>query len=126
MTKYLTIEEILVIHDFVIKEFGGSRGIRDRSALESAAHRPQAGYYSDIAEQATALMESLANNHPFIDGNKRVAFFATDIFLRLNQHYIECDSEFAYQFLNGLFETNKFKFANLLPWLRQHIKAMQR
>lgn len=84
MRKYLSVEEIKEIHKYLINEFGGSHGLSDNNALESAVNRPQSGYYKNIFEEAASLMESLTNNHPFIDGNKRVAFFATDIFLRLN------------------------------------------
>ncbi len=77
---FLTVDEALAIHDRLIQEFGGPVGVRDLGLLESALFRPQTGYYDDIAEMATALFESLLMNHPF-DGNKRVAFFATDVFL---------------------------------------------
>ena len=79
--NFLTIEEVLAIHHHQIQEFGGEPGLLNFGALESALMRPQIGYYSGIIEQASAMMESLAMNHPFVDGNKRVAFFATDTFL---------------------------------------------
>ena len=68
----------------MIELFGGPAGVRDAGLLESALYRPQTGHYSDLTAMATALFESLLMNHAFIDGNKRVAFFATDVFLRLN------------------------------------------
>ena len=70
--------------DFLIDRFGGVHGVRDRGLLESALFRPQTGYYTHIEEMAAAMFESLLINHAFVDGNKRVAFFATDVFLRLN------------------------------------------
>ena len=79
---FLTRDEVLEIHKLLIVCFGGKSGIRDMGLLESDLYRPKTGYYSDIAEMSSALFESLIMNHPFIDGNKRVAFFATDIFLR--------------------------------------------
>jgi len=69
-------------------------------------------------------MESLAVNHAFIDGNKRISFFATDVFLRLNGHYIDCDSESANDFFIDLFESNRFKYKYLLSWLKKHIKPI--
>jgi len=69
-------------------------------------------------------MESLAINHPFVDGNKRIAFFATDTFLRMNGFYIDCDSEKAYSFFMNLFETNTFKFQFLLEWLKLNTKKV--
>ena len=81
VVQYLAADEALAIHERLIAVFGGRAGLRDRGLLESALHRPQTGYYPDLAEMATALFESLVINHPFVDGNKRVAFFATDVFL---------------------------------------------
>ena len=64
----------------LIERFGGPSGVRDLGLLESALFRPRTGYYRDLAQMAAALFESLIMNHPFIDGNKRVAFFAADVF----------------------------------------------
>ena len=63
-------------------------------------------------------------NHPFVDGNKRVAFFATDIFLRLNGYYIDCDNEKAYSYFMKLFDSNDFHFNKLLEWLRKNVKSL--
>lgn len=82
--QYLSVDEVVAIHERLIYTFGGAAGTRDLGLLESALFRPRTGYYSDIAEMAAALFESLLMNHPFVDGNKRVAFFTTDVFLRLN------------------------------------------
>jgi death-on-curing protein len=124
MKIYLTVEELLAIHHKLILEFGGSHGLRDKGGLESAQMRPQTGYYQDIIEQAAALMESLAINHPFVDGNKRMAFFATDTFLRLNGFYIDCDNDKAYAFFIKLFETNSFRFENLAKWLKNNVRSL--
>jgi len=83
-TRYPTLEETLELHRVLIERFGGTSGVRDRGALESALFRPQTGYYETLAAQAGALMQSLAVNHPFVDGNKRVAFALTAVFLRMN------------------------------------------
>jgi len=72
------------MHGVLINKFGGSSGIRDQGALEAALLRPQSGYYPDLIAEAAALFESLAVNHPFVDGNKRIAFAAMDTFLRIN------------------------------------------
>ena len=79
--QFLSLDEVLAIHERLFEKFGGSSGIRDRGMLESALYRPQTCYYENLEEMAAAIFESLLINHPFIDGNKRVAFFATDIFL---------------------------------------------
>ncbi|MBN1997047.1 type II toxin-antitoxin system death-on-curing family toxin [candidate division KSB1 bacterium] len=124
MKKYLTVEEVLFLHKTLIVEFGGSHGIRDMNALESAVGRVYSGYYSDIYEEAAALMESLAINHSFIDGNKRIAFFATDVFLRINGYFIDCDNEKAYRHFMNLFNRNQFRFDELLKWLRRSVKIL--
>ena len=125
MTRvFPTVEEILEIHADQIVQFGGLGGLRDMGALESALLRPQMGYYDGPIEEAAAMMESLAMNHPFVDGNKRVAFFATDAFLRMNGSFIDCDDDEAYRFFMRLFETSSFRFAELRSWLEEHVKPL--
>ena len=119
-----TIEEVVALLDSLIREFGGSMGLRDMGALESAILRPQMGYYDSLIEEAAALLESLAMNHPFVDGNKRTAFAATEIFLRLNGSFIDCDSDEAYDHFMRLFETNLFRFAELRSWLEEHVQPL--
>lgn len=94
--------------------------MRDYGLLESALYRPQTGHYTDLGEMAAALFESLIMNHPFVDGNKRVAFFATDVFLRLNGYKMHVDANEAHRFLIGLLENNRCDFDNLLPWIREN------
>lgn len=67
---FLTTDEVLELHSILLKRFGGAEGVRDMGLLESALFRPQSGYYADLLEMSAALFESLANNHPFVDGNK--------------------------------------------------------
>ena len=122
--EFPTIEEVLAIHDALIIEFGGATGIRDVGALASAIMRPQMGYYDSLIEEAAAMMESLAMNHPFVDGNKRVALGATEAFLRMNGYYIDCESEEAYAFFMQLFETNSFRFKELAAWIEGHIRPL--
>ncbi len=119
-----TIEEVIEFHDALIREFGGATGIRDEGALASAIMRPQMGYYDSLVDEAAALMESLTVNHPFVDGNKRVAFAATEAFLSMNGYYIDCDSEEAYAFFMQLFETNSFRFRELAVWTEEHLRPL--
>jgi death-on-curing protein len=116
--------EVSDIHDDQIRQFGGEPGLRDLGALESAIMRPQIGYYSGIIEEAAALLESLATNHPFVDGNKRAAFATTEVFLRMNGYYIDCDSVEAHNHFMNLFDTNSFRFAELVAWLGDHVKPL--
>lgn len=119
MRDYLTVSDVLAIHSILIKRYGGSHGIRDHGALESALFRLQSGYYTDIISEAAALMESLAINHPFIDGNKRVAFAATDVFLRINGYRINAKPVAIYAAMMQMFETGTFDRINLEQWLKQ-------
>ncbi len=119
MKAYLTVPDVLAIHSILIQRYSGTHGIRDSGALESALFRIQSGYYVDIVAEAAALMESLAINHPFVDGNKRVAFAATDIFLRINGYRINCESMIIYADMMQMFETGSFDLSHLEPWLRK-------
>jgi len=99
-------------------------GIRDKGLLESAVFRPQTGYYTSIAEEAAALIESLANNHPFLDGNKRIAFAATHTFLLINGHDLEVDPLDAYDFMIQAIVKGEFRFGPILAWINTHIRAL--
>jgi death-on-curing protein len=118
---YPAFEDVLSIHRTLIERFGGSHGLRDRGALESALARPQTGYYRDLIEEAAALWESLSQNHPFIDGNKRVAVTVTGAFLMVNGKRLQFTDAAAYSFLIGLYETNRMCFSELDAWLRLNI-----
>jgi death on curing protein len=123
VTYYPSLEEVLIAHSLVIARFGGSDGLRDQGALESALARPQTGYYGDLIQEAAALWESLSQNHPFIDGNKRVSITVTAAFLRVNGYRLVFDDLEAYDFLMRLYETGRFQFIDLERWLRQHVRA---
>jgi len=122
---YPSIEEVISAHDRLIARFGGSLGLRDRAALESALARPQSGYYEDVIQEAAALWESLSQNHPFIDGNKRIAVTATAAFLRVNGYLLRFEDRAAYEFMMDLYETGRFRFAQLEPWLRTHTVSVE-
>ena len=113
--------EVLAMHADQIERYGGSQGVRDPGLLEAALYRPQTGYYADLFEEAAALWESLAQNHAFIDGNKRTAFAATYTFLAINGARLTAGAEETYAFVTGLHEANQFNFDMLVPWLRSHV-----
>jgi len=115
--SYPTVDEVIAVHAQLIARFGGSFGIRDRGALESALPRPQSGYYNDIIQEAAALWESLSQHHPFVDGNKRVAVTVTAAFLKVNGYRLEFDDIEAFSFLVGLYETGRLRFRELETWL---------
>jgi death-on-curing protein len=123
MTDFLTLTEVLTIHADQIERYGGSPGVRDPGLLEAALYRPQTGYYADLVEEAAALWESLAQNHPFIDGKKRTAFAATYTFLVINGAHLRADAAETYVFISGLYRKGSFRFEALVPWLRRHVKV---
>jgi death-on-curing protein len=124
MSDYLTVAEIYTMQHRLIQMFGGLHGVRDKGAVEAAIFRPQIGYYNSIEEEAAALMESLGSNHGFLDGNKRIAFTAADVFLRRNGFYIEVGGAEAYSFIAGSMKRHEFRFAKILDWIQKHIKAL--
>ena len=123
MVQFLSLDEVLAIHERLIDRFGGDQGVRDRGLLESALYRPQTGYYAHIEEMAAAMFESLLMNHAFIDGNKRIAFFATDVFLRLNGWKLDITADEGESFIVGMLERNDCSFENIRPWIRNNIVA---
>jgi len=124
VTDYLTVGEVLAMHADQIERYGGSLGVRDPGQLEAALYRPQTGYYADLIEEAAALWESLSQNHPFIDGNKRTAFAATYTFLAINGWRLVADAEATYAFILGLYDRQGFTFEALVAWLRLNTEAV--
>jgi len=117
-TKYLSTNEALLIHKVLLRKYGGADGVRDPGLLEAALFRPQTGYYEDIIQEAAALLESLAINHCFIDGNKRIAVGATVVFLKINGFQLNCDGLAVYDEMMRLFDNKDFTFLNLEKFLR--------
>ena len=115
---YLTVSDVLGMHTVLMQRYGGALGVRDPGALEAALFRPQTGYYDDIVAEAAALLESLAINHPFVDGNKRIAFAAADVFLRINGWRLHRAPMQIHAEMIQMFETGTFDIAYLDPWLR--------
>ena len=96
--NYLTPKQVLFILSRLVTETGGSHGLRDLALLESSVARPRATFdsnelYPDLFTKAAALMDSLINNHPFLDGNKRTGITATGLFLRINGWKLTASSE---------------------------------
>lgn len=115
---YLSVADVLGLHAVLMQRYGGAAGLRDGGALEAALFRPQTGYYEDIVAEAAALMESLAINHPFVDGNKRIAFAAADVFLRINGWRFERPPMQIHAEMLAMLESGTFDIAHLAPWLR--------
>ena len=121
-TFYPTLAEALELHQKLIDRFGGKPGIRDKGLLESALARPQSGYYTTLSEQAGALLQSLVQNHSFIDGNKRMAFALTAIFLRMNGYRLVVSADAAEHFMIQTVIKERSDLQTLVSWLERHMK----
>jgi len=119
--QFLSLDEVLSIQKRLIDRFGGQHGTRDRGLLESALFRPQTGYYTHLEEMAAALFESLLFNHAFVDGNKRIAFFSTDVFLRLNGWKLQVSATEGETFIVNILKDRDNSFDKTLSWIRQSI-----
>lgn len=122
--NYLSIEQVLAIHDQMVKRFGGSFGIRDLGLIDSAVARPQASFggqdlYTNIFDKAAALLQSLLKNHPFVDGNKRTALTSAGLFLKINGWELvnahKAEVEFAIKVDNS-----NLSLEQISKWLKEH------
>ena len=130
MTLYLSVQQLLRLHEIQLRAFGGSAGLRDRGGLEAAAARPQMTFggddlYPDLAAKAAALMHSLVMNHPFVDGNKRVGAMAAELFLAANGHELEADDE-ALADLTLAIARGEVPAEALTVWIRQRTRPIAR
>ncbi len=123
-TVYPSLEEAVYLHQLLIAEFGGSPGILDKGLLDSALARPKSGYYNSLSEQAAALLQSLALNHPFVDGNKRVAFALTAIFLRLNGYKLRVKASDGLKFMEVDLIQNRIALGAILDWLEKRMEKI--
>jgi death-on-curing protein len=124
-TVYPTLEEALYLHDRLIDRFGGSAGVRDLGLLESALARPRSGYYESLSLQAAALMQSLSQNHAFIDGNKRIAFALTAVFLYLNGYRLVVGADDAERFLIDRVIVAKADVEAIAGWLEKRLRKLR-
>lgn len=123
-TVYLSGAAVLYIHDHVLAAFGGSGGIRDEGALKAAIERPRAMFagqelHPTLYEKAAALLESLCQNHPFVDGNKRVAYTAAGLFLQQNSWALEAATADAVSFMLDVAE-GKLHKEEIRIWIEGH------
>lgn len=122
--KYLTPQQVLAIHDQMVKRFGGSAGVRDLGLVESAVARPQATFdgqdlYESVFDKAAALLQSLLKNHPFVDGNKRTALTSAGVFLKTNGYVLINAHEEEVAF--GVDVDNKhLSLEEISSWLKKH------
>jgi death-on-curing protein len=119
-----SLQETLELHEQLIRRFGGHEGVRDMGLLESALVRPQTGYYDTLSMQAAALFQSLCQNHCFVDGNKRVAFASTAIFLRMNGYRLSVNPDDGESFIIDQVIRNKIAIEDIATWLEGHMKEV--
>lgn len=124
MTIYLTTEQVLFIHYRLVSETGGEHGVRDLGMLESAVARPRATFdrqelYKDIFEKAAALMESLINNHPFVDGNKRTGITCAVLFIEQNGVLFSSQNAELEKFTLRV-ASSKAGHSDIAEWLKKH------
>ncbi len=108
-----------------MQRYGGCPGLRAPGAQEAALFRPQTGYYDDLVAGAAALLENLPINHPFVDGNKRIAFATTNVFLRINGWRLQRAHMQIYAEMMQMFESGTFEIAHIDPWLRSFAVAAE-
>ncbi len=109
--RFLKLSEVLLAHHVQIARFNGMYGIRDKGLLESALAQPEATFSGEllhptIYEQAAAYLYHIAKNHPFVDGNKRTAFAATDVFLRMNGYILKLTDAQSYDLVLQVVQGN--------------------
>ena len=121
-TLFPTLEEALHLHGRLITRFGGLEGVRDLGLLESALARPRSGYYASLSEQAAALMQSLAGNHAFVDGNKRMAFALSAVFLDVNGFALDVEADGAEAFLVDRVIVGHADLREITAWLESHMR----
>ncbi len=120
MNRYLAVADLIRINVRMTAKWGGLAGVRDLGMLESAVARPQTGYYLDLIEEAAALCQSVLQNHPFLDGNKRTAVVATAVFLRWNGYKLQFLDREMYEWLMRLYEAGGVTKHSLEAWIRAH------
>lgn len=126
MTKYLGIDEVLLIHQTMIKLYGGRPDIHDFTMLHSAVERPKVTFggidlYPTIFEKAAALIHSLILNHPFDDGNKRTAISSTARFLYINDQELLLPIKESIKFTLDI-DSHKLSLEKIAAWLKKHTK----
>ena len=122
--KYLTLDEVIAIHDSMIEEYGGSHGIRDLGLIQSAIARPQASFggedlYPTLFDKAAALFHSLMFNHAFVDGNKRTTISVTARFLAINGYALEVSQKEFVDFPLRV-ENNHLGQEDIAEWLKKY------
>ena len=129
MIVYISLDEVLAIHDDMVERYGGSFGIRDLGLIQSAIARPQATFggedlYPTIIDKAAALFHSLIFNHAFADGNKRTSLTSTARFLHLNGYELVVQNQELIDFPLRV-ENKHLDIEEIAKWLKEHTKKVK-
>jgi death-on-curing protein len=129
VTVYLSVSQVLRLHEKLIAVFGGPKGLRDAGSLDSAVARPQMTFggedlYPDTPAKAAALMHSLVMNHPFLDGNKRVGAMAMEFFLLVNSCELDAVDE-EIEAVTLAVACGEVEAEALAIWLRQRTRRAE-
>ena len=126
--KFISNQQVLFINARLISKTGGETGLRDLALLESAVARPQASFdgkdlYPGLYEKAGALLDSLVNNHLFVDGNKRTGITAAAMFLRFNGLHMVCSQDELEAFTMQVASSHP-PIEQMAGWLKEHTEAI--
>lgn len=126
--KFITLDEVLIIHDRMLEIGGGRTGVHDFTLLHSAIERPKAQFggtylYSSIWQMAGALLQSMVKNHPFDDGNKRTAYFSTMRFLDLNGYSLGAKETEAIRFMVKV-DIKNLALRQISSWLKKNSRKI--
>jgi death-on-curing protein len=127
--RYLTLSEVLALHERLLAASGGGEGLSRLPALEAAVALPRqtfsgADLYPGLPEKVAALGFALIQNHPFVDGNKRVGHAAMEAFLLLNGHELGASVEEGETAILGV-ASGRWSHEDLLAWIRLHVRRAQ-
>ena len=125
LTLYLTLEEVFALHAALIERHGGTPGVRDAGLVESALASARSGYYESLSEQAAALLQSFAMNHAFTDGNKRVAWASSMVFLRMNGYRVRVSADEAERFLIDQVIVERAEHVVIARWIERRMRAVR-
>jgi len=122
--KKISSDQVLILHSMVIKQSGGIAGIRDNGLLDSALNSPFQSYdneelYPSIQGKAAQLCYGIINNHPFIDGNKRIGILITLVFLKINNVFIHCQDDDIIDLGLGI-ASGKYNSSYIMNWIIMH------
>jgi len=127
--KIISLRQVLLLHEYMVRKYGGSSGVRDLNMLKSAVHRPFATFagqdlYQNIYLKSGALIQSIVKNHPFLDGNKRTAFSASFIFLKNNGILITASQNKVVSLMVDVANKN-LSVDEISSWLKKHTRKIE-